>query len=71
MTQRERVKDWTGRVIGFIETDSVTGNKTIKDWYGRIIGKYDKKHNVTKDFYGRIVAQGDQASMLIGMSQNK
>lgn len=62
------VKDWRGRIIGWIETDE-NGNKTIRDFYQRILGKYDKKHDVTRDFYGRIVAKGDQSSLLIGMNQ--
>ncbi len=64
MIQRDKIKDWTGKVIGSVETDTVTGDKTIKDFYGRILGKYVKKLNVTKDFYGRVVAKGDQSSML-------
>ena len=56
---KESVKDHYGRIIGFIETDSV-GNKIAKDFYGRIVGKYDKNTNLTKDFYGRVVGKGDQ-----------
>ena len=56
---KESVKDNYGRIIGFIETDSV-GNKIAKDFYGRIVGKYDKNTNLTKDFYGRVVGKGDQ-----------
>lgn len=65
MIQREVIKDWRGRIIGFIETDSVTGDKTVKDFYGRIKGKYIKRLNVTRDFYGRQVAKGDQCPMLL------
>ena len=65
MIQKDRIKDWTGKIIGIIETDTVTGNKTIKDWQGRILGRYIKKFNHTQDFYGRIVAKGDQSSMLL------
>ena len=69
MIQRDKVKDWTGRVIGTIETDSATGDKTVKDFYGRVLGKYIKKLNVTKDFYGRVIAKGDQSSMLFSMQK--
>jgi hypothetical protein len=65
MIQRERVKDWKGKVIGFIETDTLTGNKIIRDFYGKIKGRYNKKLNITQDFYGRIVAKGDQSSMML------
>lgn len=65
MMQRERVKDWKGKIIGFIETDTITGNKVVKDFYGRIKGRYNKKLNITQDFYGRTVAKGDQSSMML------
>ena len=67
MIQKEKIKDWTGKIIGFVETDSVTGNKVVRDFYGRIKGKYIKRLNVTQDFYGRQVAKGDQATMLLNM----
>lgn len=65
MIQRDKIKDWTGRLIGIIETDTVTGNKVVKDWHGKIKGKYIKRLNVTQDFYGRQVAKGDQCAMLL------
>lgn len=65
MVTKEKIKDWRGAIIGFIETDSVTGNQVIRDFYGRIKGKYDKKANVTRDFYGRKVAQGNQLQMML------
>lgn len=58
------IKDFYGRVIGYIEEDS-QGNKIVKDFYRRIIGRYEKKQNVTKNFYGQIVAKGDICSSLI------
>lgn len=65
MIQKEKIKDWTGKIIGFIETDTTTGNKVVRDFYGRIKGKYNKRLNVTQDFYGRQVAKGDQVTMLL------
>lgn len=58
MAQREPIKDWTGKILGFVETDS-NGNKVLKDFYGRILGKYNKRLDVTQDFYGRKVGSGD------------
>lgn len=55
---KETLRDWTGKIIGFVETDS-SGNKVLRDFYGRILGKYDKPMNVTRDFYGRVVGKGD------------
>lgn len=61
---REIVKDFYGRIIGYIETDT-NGNKIGKDFYGRKLGSYDKKLNLTKDFYGRIISKGDTLTGLI------
>lgn len=64
----EIIKDWKGKVIGYIQTDN-KGNKIIRDFYRRILGRYDKALNVTKDFYGRLVAKGDQSSMLFNYNK--
>ena len=65
MIVKEKIRDWTGKIIGFVETDSKTGNKIIRDFYGKIVGKYDKKNNVTRDFYGNKVARGDQLLLML------
>lgn len=64
----ETIKDWRGKVIGYIQTDSY-GNKTVRNFYRQILGKYDKAMNVTRDFYGRIIAKGDQSSMLFNYNK--
>lgn len=65
MIKKEKIQDWTGKIIGFVETDTVTGNKKIRDFYGRVKGKYNKKLDITQDFYGRRVAKGDQLLMML------
>ena len=65
MIQKDKIKDWTGKIIGFIETDSTNGNKVVRDFYGRILGRYNKKLNITQDFYGRTVGKGDLLLMLL------
>ena len=65
MIVREPVKDWRGKILGFIETDTQTGNKKIKDFYGKIKGKYNKRLDITQDFYGRKVSDGDQLLRLL------
>ncbi len=65
MIERDKVKNWQGKIIGFVDTDSVTGNKVVRDFYGRILGKYNKKLNITQDFYGRLVSKGDRTMMLL------
>ena len=69
--KREAIRDFYGRIIGWVETDEATGDKTARDFYNRILGYYDAKQNVTRDFYKRIVAQGDAASGLIWAEANK
>ncbi len=62
-----KVHDWTGKIIGFIELDTSTGNKQIKDFSGKIKGKYNASLDVTTDFYGRQIAKGDQLMMTLNM----
>ena len=62
--KKEFIRDFYGRILGSIETDT-NGNKVAKDFYGRRLGTYDKKSNMTRDFYGRIIAKGDQTAGLI------
>lgn len=61
--QEDIIRDWTGKVLGYITTDS-QGDKIIKDPTRKILGFYDKSLNITKDYYGRPVARGDQSSLL-------
>ena len=62
--KEETLKDWAGRVIGYVQTDNY-GNKILRDFYRKILGKYDKASNTTRDFYGRKVARGDQLLILL------
>ena len=68
MNKTQTLKDFSGRIIGFIETDQ-KGNKTIRDFYRRIKGYYDAEQDVTRDFYKRIIARGDCASMLLDVKK--
>lgn len=61
--EKETIRDFSGKIIGFIETDS-RGNKTVRDFYMRVLGYYDKSQNVTTDFYRRVIARGDCCGML-------
>lgn len=65
MIQRDKIKDWRGKIIGFIDTDTTTGNKVVRDFYGKMLGRYNKKLDITQDFYGRQVAKGDRLMMFI------
>ena len=64
MAQKEPIKDWTGKILGFVETDG-SGNKVLRDFYGSILGKYNKSLDITQDFYGRQVGKGDVLMTLL------
>lgn len=68
MINTQTIKDWRGKIIGFIDIDE-NGNKTVRDFYRKILGYYDKKQDVTRDFYKRIIAKGDLSSMLLNFKQ--
>lgn len=70
MSNRDVIRDFYGRVLGTVTTDT-KGNKIVRDFYGKILGKYDKYNNVTRDFYGRIVAKGDRSAALISTTRYK
>ena len=67
---RYPLKDFGGRIIGFIEEQD-NGDKTCKDFYGRILGKYYKERNQTHDFYGKIIGKGDLTSALVAEANAK
>lgn len=71
MIQREKVKDWKGKIIGFIDYDTSNGNKIVRDFYGKILGKYNKRLNITQDFYGRTLSKGDRCGMLLDLKYEK
>lgn len=71
MINRQPIKDFYNRIIGWIETDTLTGNKTARDFYNRILGYYYKDQDVTKDFYNRIIAKGDTLVGLITSNEHK
>lgn len=59
------IRDFYGKIQGWVEEDETTGNKIIRDFYGRIVAKYDKNQNVTRDFYGKIIGKGDMGVSLL------
>ncbi len=60
---REEIKDFSGRIIGYLDHQS-NGDIIAKDSSFRILGRYDKAMDVTKDFYGRILYKGNMVGML-------
>ena len=37
---KETIRDFYGKILGYIETDSVTGNKVATNFLGKILGYY-------------------------------
>ena len=62
--QEEKIKDFYGRIIGYIQTYP-NGDKKLLNFYRKILGTYVKSSNITKDFYGRIVGRGDFLTSLL------
>lgn len=56
----EPVKDWTGKVLGFVDTDKY-GNQTVKNFGGKVLAYYDAKRNRTTDFAGKVLSEGNTA----------
>ena len=69
MSQKIKLQDWTGKIIGSIEIDN-RGKKTLRDFYSRILGYYKPYLDITVDFHNRQIAKGDQSGMLIGLYGN-
>lgn len=61
---REAIKDWTGKILGFKETDS-KGNETVRGFNQMVVSRYDVEHNCTRDFYGRKLTEGNTATSML------
>lgn len=61
---REYIKNRSGKILGFIDTDS-EGNRTARTKEGRVLGYYKKKRNVTTNVGGKILSYGDTVSSMI------
>lgn len=65
MATTNYIKEFSGKIIGIIETDE-EGNQTARDFDSRaIVGWYVKKYDHTTDFMHRIVAKGNAVVNLI------
>ena len=70
MLREEKITDFYGHILGYITTDTITGNKTAYNFYRAILGRYDSNNDVTRDFYGKIVSRGDTTAALIYNYEN-
>ena len=57
---REAVKDWTGKVLGWVDTDS-SGNQIVYNFGLRVLAKYDARKNITTDYVGKKLSEGNTA----------
>jgi len=67
----QTIRDFDGRIVGYITTDASTQKQTARDFYRIILGYYEPKLNITRDFGGRIIAQGNVLASLIWLEENK
>ena len=59
MNSQEYIRDFSGRILGIIET-CPNGDQIAKDFMSRkILGYYRAAYNHTTDFYGRVIAKGN------------
>lgn len=66
MASESYIREFSGQIIGIIETDEKTGDLTARAWPSRqIVGFYRKKYDYTTDFYGKVVAKGNSVVNLI------
>ena len=61
---REIIRDFSGKIIAFIEDDP--NRKSVRSFDGRLLGWYDKKNGNTYEVSGRMIAKGDAIGMLFG-----
>lgn len=65
MSGQEYIRDFSGKILGIIETCS-NGDQIARDFSSRmILGYYRAAYNHTTDFYGRVVAKGNCVASFI------
>ena len=57
---REAVKDWTGKILGWVDTDN-KGNQIVYNFGLRVLAKYDAYNDWTTDFAGKVLSRGNTA----------
>ncbi len=64
MPQGTPLKDFKGRIYGYIHTQS-NGDVWAYNWKGQLVGKYLRNEDVTRDWYGHNVSTGNVVASLI------
>ena len=63
-TQRQVLKTFSGKIIGYIDMKS-NGDQELKNYTGIILGRYLKDKDVTQNYSGKILTQGNTLTMLL------
>ena len=58
MSNQKAIRNGTGRVLGYILTES-NGRQVAQNEYGNILGYYDPKLDITQNVFGRKVSEGN------------
>lgn len=62
---RQEIKDYYGKILGYIDYNPNTKVKTARTYLGIILGTYSEKENITRMYNGQILANGDMLTSLI------
>ena len=65
MNSQEYIRDFSGKILGIIETYPNGDQKAIDFDSRMILGYYRAAHNHTTDFYGRVIAKGNCVASFI------
>lgn len=67
MKIKQTIRAFDTAIMGYIEEDTITGNKIAYNRFNSRLGEYDKKSNVTRLRNGRYYSMGDMTNALIQM----
>lgn len=59
MNSQEYIRDFSGKVLGIIETYPNGDQKAIDFDSRMVLGYYRAAYDHTSDFYGRVIAKGN------------
>lgn len=65
MSNQEYIREFSGKILGIIETMPNGDQKAIDFDTRKILGYYRASLNHTTDFYGRVIAKGNCVSSFI------
>ena len=64
MSGRETIRDYSGRIIGYLDHES-NGDITVRSYNGQMLGRYTARDDITRDYYGKILYRGNMAAALL------